>query len=440
MNLMEIVTTIIYTNFVILSIIYTWHKLLNKKINFKSKKFYIAQFSLVIITILNYYIVNKIIRICVITLIFMIFFRYLFNEKIKKCIITPIFQQVIMSIIEFVIVLILMIIMGSATESFISSFLGILIVNIAISVTLALVANISLIRKLYNKIIKITDKIKINQLIILCLISILFLNVYLISAYYKIDFKYWVLVNIFLIIVLLSIIVYSLKTQEALNKVSNKYNIAIKSLNDYEAMMTKYRIANHENKNLLLTIRTMIANKEKNIPAYIDTIIEDKYEDDEKLLFKMAVIPSGGLRATIYSEILKIKDNNINYSLDIDRNLRAIDLIELDTNAIVDICKIIGVFIDNAIDEVKSLKSKNIKISLYLENEKLNIKVSNNYKGKIDINRISDEGYTTKGEGHGYGLSLVKNIVRNNNLFEHNSEISKNIFSQILIIEYKKSH
>ena len=36
----------------------------------------------------------------------MIFFRYLFNEKIKKCIITPIFQQVIMSIIEFVIVLI----------------------------------------------------------------------------------------------------------------------------------------------------------------------------------------------------------------------------------------------------------------------------------------------------------------------------------------------
>ena len=169
-------------------------------------------------------------------------------------------------------------------------------------------------------------------------------------------------------------------------------------------------------------------------------MIEDKYEDDEKLLFKMAVIPSGGLRASIYSEIMKIKDNNINYSLDIDKKLRTIDLIELDTNAIVDICKIIGVFIDNAIDETKKLKKKNIEISLYLEKGKLNIKVSNYYKGNIDINKISNPGYTTKGKGHGYGLSLVKEIVKNNNLFENKVQINRDLFSQILIIKYKKSH
>jgi len=440
MDLIEFITTVIYTNFVIFSILYTWHKLLNKKIDFKSKKLYIAQICLVIITILNYYVVNKLIRICVITLIFMIFFKYLFGEKLKKCIITPIFQQVIMSIIEFAIVFILMIIIGNKIEIFINSFLGILIINILISVALALVSNINIIKTLYNKTIKITDKIKNNQLIILCLISILFLNIYLISAYYKIDFRYWVMANIFLIIVLLSIIVYSLKTQEDLNKVSNKYNIAIKSLNDYETMMTKYRVANHENKNLLLTIRAMILNSEKDIPEYIDTMIEDKYEDDEKLLFNMAVIPSGGLRATIYSEILKIKENNINYSLDIDKKIRSVDLIELDTNTIVDICKIVGVFIDNAIDETKKLKNKNIKIGLYLENEKLNIKISNNYKGKIDVDRISDEGYTTKGEGHGYGLLLVKMIVNDNKLLQHSLEISKSIFSQIITIKYKKSH
>lgn len=205
-------------------------------------------------------------------------------------------------------------------------------------------------------------------------------------------------------------------------------------------MMSKYRIDNHENKNLLMTIRAMILNKEKDIPKYIDSIVKDKYEDNEKLLLQMNVIPSGGLRATIYSEILKIKDNKINYSLDIDKNLKAIDLIELDTDEVIDICKIICVFIDNAIEEVKKLKIRNIQISLYMEDNYLNIKVSNNYKDKINIDKIFDEGYTTKGKGHGYGLSLVKKIVDSNKKLENKIEISKDIFSQIISIKYKKTH
>jgi len=205
-------------------------------------------------------------------------------------------------------------------------------------------------------------------------------------------------------------------------------------------MMSKYRIENHKNKNLLLTIRAMIVNKEKDIPKYIDSIVKDKYEDNEKLLLQMNVIPSGGLRATIYSEILKIKDNKINYYLNIDKRLKTIDLIEMDTDQTIDICKIIGVFIDNAIEEVKKLKTKNIEISLYLEDDKLNIKVSNNYKDKINIDKIFDAGYTTKGKGHGFGLALVKKITENNQKIVNRIEISKDVFSQIISIKYKKTH
>jgi len=184
----------------------------------------------------------------------------------------------------------------------------------------------------------------------------------------------------------------------------------------------------------------MILNKEKDIHKYIDSMVENKYNDDEKLFFDMSVIPSGGLRATIYSEVIKIIDNKIGYNLDIDKRIKTIDLIELDTNTIIDICKIIGVFIDNAIDEVKKLKKKNIQISLYLEDNKLCIKISNNYKGKIDIDKINNQGYTTKGNNHGYGLSLVKNIIDNNKTLEHKTEINSNSFSQVILIKYKKSH
>jgi len=431
----------IVPNFILVfSMIIIWHKLLNKKINFKDQKLYISIIGLMIISVFNYLTINRFIRVIIITIIFMFFFKFLFKENIHKTIVTPIFYQILVFVSEFIAFILLTFIMGSNINSFIETFLGIFIVNISVAIVSILIANFKFIKTLFNKMLKITERIKIYQLFIVCIISFLFLNIFVISAYYKVNYYVWVITNILLISVLFIIVLYMLKTQNNYNKVSDKYNIAIKSLNDYENMMTKYRIANHENKNLLLTIRAMILNKEKDIPKYIDSMIEDKYEDDEKLLFNMSVIPSGGLRAAIYSEIMKIKDIGINYTLNIDKNLRSVDLIELDTNTIIDACKIIGVFIDNAIDEVKRLKNKNIQISIYLENKTLNISVSNNYKGKIEISRISDDGYTTKGKGHGYGLSLVKEIVKNNNLFDNKQEITKDIFNQILIIKYKKSH
>lgn len=67
----------------------------------------------------------------------------------------------------------------------------------------------------------------------------------------------------------------------------------------------------------------------------------------------------------------------------------------------------------------------------------MNIKVSNNYRGNIEVDKIYDEGYTTKGDGHGYGLALVKKIVNSNSMFENMTEITKDLFSQILMIKYK---
>ena len=435
------ICTDILSNFLMVSsMIYIWHKLINKKINFKDKKIYITIISLMFISVINYFLVNRFIRIILLTIIFIIFFRYLFKEEIHKTIITPIFYQLIIVLSEFIGIISLSFIFNSPTGNFIETNLGLLAVNISVTIISIIISNFKFVKILFNRFLKVTEKIKVYQLFILCIISFLFLNIFVISAYYKINYYVWVITNILLISLLFVIILYMLKTQNNYNKVSDKYNIAIKSLYDYETMMTKYRIANHENKNLLLTIRAMILNKEKEIPKFIDTMIEDKYEDDEKLLFDIAVIPSGGLRGAIYSEIIKIKDNNINYCLDIDKKLRTIDLIELNTNTIIDVCKIVGVFIDNAIDEVKDLDSKNIGISLYLQNKKLNIKVSNNYYGRIEINKINDTGYTTKGDGHGYGLSLVKDIIKNNDLLEHSTELSREIFSQILTIKYKKTH
>ncbi len=424
-------------NFVLTSsVIYAWHNLNNKKINFKDYKLYVTIIGIMLTSIINFLTINKFVRIVIITLIFMIFYKFLFREKLSKTVITPIFTQIIIFIAEFLYAIVMLIIFGNEANNTINT-LGNLATNVVVACLILISLKFKFTKSLYNKLLRATDRISPFQLSLFCMIGIIMINMSLYLTYMEVQIQYVLIFNVIVTLLVLVIIFYSFRTQNKYNKVSDKYNIAIKSLNDYENMMTKYRIANHENKNLLLTVRAMIVNNDNDIPKYIDSIIEEKYKDDEKLLFDVSSIPSGGLRATIYSEILKIKENKINYLLNIDRQIRTVDLIELDTSTTIDICKIIGVFIDNAIEAVKNISKKNINIDLYVESDNLCIKVSNNYKGNINIEKINDEGYTTKGKGHGYGLPLVKSIVNNNVIFEHKTEVNKEIFSQILVIKYK---
>ena len=87
-------------------------------------------------------------------------------------------------------------------------------------------------------------------------------------------------------------------------------------------------------------------NKEKNIVEHIDALIDNKIKDNEKIMTKTSKIPEGGLRATIYSKLCVIEKNKIDYNLDIAKDVRTVDLINLDEELILNICKILGVFME----------------------------------------------------------------------------------------------
>ena len=51
------------------------------------------------------------------------------------------------------------------------------------------------------------------------------------------------------------------------------------------------------------------------------------------------------------------------------------------------------------------------------------------------MKRLEEKGYTSKGKGHGYGLTLAKSIIDNNKKLSSEKRISKNTFTQILKIK-----
>ena len=245
------------------------------------------------------------------------------------------------------------------------------------------------------------------------------------------------IINLILLFIYLFICFKFLRTENEYTKINDKYNNTLNSLKEYEDILDVYRISSHENKNQLLMIRNMILKKEKCISEYIDKIIDNKIKDDEKLMFDTNKIPAGGLRAVIYSKLLVMKDEKIDFDLIVDRKVRTVDLIELGESLMFDVCRVTGVFLDNAIEEVRDKNNKKIIVELFTDEDKLCIKISNNFSGLINIEKIYDKGYTTKTKGHGYGLSLVKDIIEKNSKLINKTSIEKQLFTQLLEIKVK---
>lgn len=412
---------------------YIWSNLLNKKIDFKKIKTYIIFALLMWIIILNYYFVNDFLKVILLTVIFMPCVYLLFNEDINKSIITPIFSQLIFIVSEIIFAIFLMLLNIFTSVNIIEKYSGSLIMNLLITLLAICISKLNVTRKIYRIINKISKKIK-HSIILPILISLIIIISTVYGLFYHTDSIVIIFFTDAILCFLYAFFILKIMADKyKYIKVYDKYNMTLDSLREYEDILNKYRISNHENKNQLLMIRNM--SKNKKIINYIDEIIDNKIKDNDKLMLDVLVIPEGGLRGLIYSKLLYMKDKNIKGKLSVDKKVRTVDLINMNNSLMLDICKIIGVFIDNAIDEVIKLKEKNIEIAIFFEEDYLVVSVSNNYKNIIEMENIGKSGYTTKGSGHGYGLSLVKEIIQNNKKLINQRRISKNVFTQILKIK-----
>lgn len=419
-----------------ISNVYISGKLLNKKANFKNYLTYIIISLMYLSTVLNYMYNNQYIRILTITILMALFIKMLFNEKVNKSLISSIVLQLIYMISEIIFALIITFVFDMNSNDIINNQFGTVLANFVISSISIVVVNIKYVNVFYQFLIKITCKIKNTQIIAAAIFISIIANVLAMINYYKVEFVYLLIFNAFMTLGCFGIVVYSLKTKNSYIEVNNKYSTTLNSLKEYEDILNKYRVSNHENKNQLLTIRNMLPKEDKKIISYIDKILENKHKDSDKAMRKTAVIPAGGLRGLIYSKVLVMDERKIHYDLDFSSSIKTVDLInKIDESTMLDICTVIGVYVDNAIDEVTNLKDKNICIEMYLDDNDLIIAISNNYAHKIDLDKLEEKGYTTKENGHGYGLPLTREIINNNNRLKNEKRISKEIFTQVLKIK-----
>lgn len=423
------------------------YKINGRKIDIKSMDFYICSLIYILAHVLtdNDYLYNVRPFLSFLCLIF-ICWKFLKKELIQS-ILSSTFIYIFMLITEFIIVFLILIIGQIATNLSLANIIKQMNynmyisfpINIGIPIILLLLCNMKSVLKIYLNIDNLLYKKRFDKSYSLIVPIFLFIIFSVGVIYYSNNLITTISIYFFLFLLTVYVVINNFKISNEYERTKEKYTSTSKSLIEYEEMIDKYRINNHENKNQLQMIRNMIKQKDKLVENYIDNLLDTVYTKNEQLMMDVSIIPAGGLRASIYSKLITMDNNKIKHFLTIDHKLRSVDFFENNPKITLKICNLLSIFIDNAIDEVKLLSEKIINIDIYLDDANtVAFEITNKYISEFDIDRVSETKYTTKDKGHGYGLTLAKEIVNSDQRITNKTIVEGNLFTQILLVDITK--
>ncbi len=213
-----------------------------------------------------------------------------------------------------------------------------------------------------------------------------------------------------------------------------------KRLTDYANLLEKQhdelRVFKHDYMNMLATLGGYIQLKdmEKLDRYFKEKILKggEVFQADKnlELIKRVWSIP---IRGMLYAKLVKIQDTKLDFGLDIPNHIPLFKMNELD------VCKILGILIDNAIEAASLSEDKKLIINIVSESTLNKVIISNSFDGKIkDVNSLYHKGFSTKGEGRGLGLHTVKALLdtqyRNTKL---STTVRENIFIQEILFPVK---
>ena len=363
-------------------------------------------------------------------------FKFLFNFKLFKAIFVSFLHSILLLASEMLCLIILFFFTNISNGYIYNIMAGGIIGNVLVCTVFIFLA--IALRKPLKKLLssRVTQNTRIITYIILTICCIAFFFFFAITGMNNSNTKSF-FIGSFAIIVFITILFSFIKQNIKNERLTKEYDNLIDFVKEYEMIIENQRIDRHENKNTLVNIKSKLIDKSKrnDIIEYIDSILKEKTTFSKEKYAKLGYLPSNGLKGLFYYKIDRAENMGIKVSISIPKDVSKSLLYDLKGNDYKELCKILGVYLDNAIEASIISDDKNIGIEIYNRQDYVSVIISNSYCGEIDEVSINKTGYSTKGSGRGYGLSLVNRIIKSNPIFENETNVTPKLYIQKLTIK-----
>ena len=431
MNLLNVILS------VIISVVVSYFSIKNiSKEKFDLKSFIIYLMILIPLLIISCLYFNGITKL-ILNIIFTITTLYLsiYKKDISNSVYYTLAYEMLVFISEIVLSVLILFIFKLDGSSYSKIPFSLCISSILNCLLVYLLSKIKFISKnirRLNNIIKKNNKDWIYVILIMILMVLfIFFN------RYKMNNSVEYFVNTIMAIFVVVSFVYVIYNKFQRQAIEEKYNESMEYVLRYEKIINEQGKKNHEYNNQLMVIKGYVNNPEK-LTEYLEEVIGDHRTGQNYTVKQLGFLPDGGVKGLLYHKLSKMEDNNIKYYLYVDQNIKGKDIENFDLKTYRDLTKLLGVFLDNAIDAALKSDEKEIEVELKDKDDCLLVIISNTYDKNIDINKVGKSGFTTKGAGHGFGLSIVKDIARTNPEIETFSTKETDKFVQTAMVYYKK--
>ena len=350
---------------------YIFNRLFDYKKNIISYKLILCSiiFSFIEAFIINYG--HQGLRIIFILLFMCVIFKINFNIQMSKIITGTFVIYLLFALSEVIYAFICFYLLKVDSMFLQQTSIGIFITNIVI---LIIVFGMMKIKSIWSKIKPIVEWYAEKSLVVLLtLILYSFFSLFALMTYISnnlISNSTFIICIVFIFSIIIFIFLM-LRENADKNKIYNEYDNLLNYVDNYGKVIDEKSKEMHEYKNQLIIIKGLILNRNKKAQEYIDNILNNQLSNNKYTQTKsISSIPLNGIRGLLYYKINEMIEKNVEVYVDIKLKTKSGSVWKLCEQKMSEISKIMGIYLDNAIQASSVASKKYAIIELIEEKDK----------------------------------------------------------------------
>ncbi|WP_052675783.1 sensor histidine kinase [Paenibacillus sp. IHBB 10380] len=210
----------------------------------------------------------------------------------------------------------------------------------------------------------------------------------------------------------------------------------LEQLKDYAAQLEKiydeFRGFRHDYANILLTLEDGIYREDWDQVKHVyeNTVkpTGQLMRKNEYSFVKLRNLHVSEVKSILAAKIIMAQQMKIDVTLEIEEPIHAIQM------ELISFTRILSILLDNAIEAAAKTEEPKLWIVLLEDAMVQRIIIENSNEEKVNLRRLEERGYSSKGKGRGLGLYNVQQILKENKYASLETEAHSHLFSQTLIL------